>query len=135
MRIVSLGGVVIAAAIVGVSSGCDNPVSTDQSVELGATKIEAPTTVAPGTAITVVLTVTTGGCVSFDHIDVNRDANGAFMIVWGHDAAKGRKDIGCPADIREDPHSYQFSPPFANSFTIQVGRGRLSPLQAIVQVQ
>jgi hypothetical protein len=136
MRIISLGFAFVAVAIVSVSASCDNPLSSpDQSVLLGVSKIDAPATVAPGTAITVVLTVTTGGCVSFDHVDVNRDASSAFMIVWGHDAAKGRNDIACTADIREEPHSYQFSPPFANSFAIQVARGRLSPLQATVQVQ
>lgn len=136
MRIVSLGGVAIAAAIVGISAGCDNPFSSpDQSVELGVRTIDAPTTVATGTAITIVLTVETGGCLSFDHFDVNRDASGAFMTVWGRDAAKGRKGIVCTSDVRYEPHSYEFSPPFANSFTIQVARGRLSPLQAIVQVQ
>jgi hypothetical protein len=136
MRTVSLGVVVIATAIVGISAGCDNPLSSsDQSVELGVTKIDAPATVAPGTAIAVVLTVTVGGCTSFDHIDVNRDVSSANMTVWGRDAAKGRKGVACPTDIREDPHSYQFNPPFANSFTILVNRGRLSPLQATVAVQ
>lgn len=126
----------VAAAIVGVSAGCDNPFSSpDQSVTLDVSKMDAPTTVAAGTAITVVLTVTTGACLSFDHIDVNRDASGAYVTVWGRDAAKGRKGVACPANLVLEPHSYQFDPPFANSFTVEVDRGRLAPLQATVQVQ
>jgi hypothetical protein len=136
MRIVSLGGVVIAAAIVGISASCDNPFSSpDQSVILGVTKFEAPTTVAPGTAITVVLTVTTGGCLSFDHIEVNRDASGANLTVWGRDATIGRKGIVCTQEAVSAAHSYRFDPPFTNSFTIEVNQGRLAPLQATVQVQ
>lgn len=125
-----------ALAIVAGAVACDNPFSSpDQSVTLDVSKIDAPTTVATGTAITVVLTVTTGGCMSFDHIDVNRDASGAYMTVWGRDAAKGRKGVECPGNIVFEPHSYQFDPPFANSFTVEVDRGRLSPLQATVQLQ
>lgn len=132
MRTVSLG----LAALVFLA-GCDgsNPFAPDQSVTLDVSQIAAPTTVANGSPITVVLTVTTGGCLSFDHIQVNRDANGAYVTVWGRDAAKGRTGVACPANVAFEAHSYQFDPPFANSFAIQVDRGRLAPLQATVQVQ
>jgi hypothetical protein len=132
MKTVSLG-----LAVVVFLAGCDalNPFAPDQSVTLDVSKIDAPMTVATGTSITVVLTVTTGGCKSFDHIQVNRDASGAYVTVWGRDGAKGRTDVACPANIVLEPHSYQFDPPFTNSFTIQVDRGRLAPLQTTVQVQ
>jgi hypothetical protein len=126
--------VFVAVAIVAINVAC-NPFAPDQSVTLDVSKIDAPTTVANAIPITVVLTVTTGGCTSFDHIEVNRDLSGAHMTVWGRDAAKGRTGVACPANIVLEPHSYQFDPPFANSFTIQVDRGRLAPLQAIVQVR
>jgi hypothetical protein len=32
-------------------------------------------------------------------------------------------------------HDYQIEPPFQNTFTVQVERGRVSPLVATVQVQ
>jgi hypothetical protein len=132
MKTVSLG---LAAVVFLV--GCDgsNPFAPDQSVTLDVGKIAAPTTVAAGTPITVVLTVTTGGCLSFDHIQVNRDASSAYVTVWGRDGAKGRSGVACPANLVLEPHSYQFDPPFANAFAIQVDRGRLPPLQATVQVQ
>ena len=120
--------------LVGAAVAC-NPFAPDQSVTLDVSKIDAPTAVATGTPITVVLTVTTGGCKSFDRIEVNRDVGGAHMTVWGRDGAKGRKDIMCPANIVFEPHSYQFDPTFANSFAILVDRGRLPPLQKRVQVQ
>jgi hypothetical protein len=132
MRIVSLS---LAAVVVLAGCAAVDPSAPDQSVTLDVSKIAAPTTVANGTPITVVLTVTTGACLSFDHIQVNRDVSGAYVTVWGRDAAKGKTGVGCPANLVLEPHSYQFDPPFANSFAIQVDRGRLPPLQATIQVQ
>lgn len=132
MRIISFG--VVAVALVAGCRGSD-VVTPVQSVILGVSKIDAPATVASASPITAVFTVTTGGCVSFDHIEVNRDITSAHVTVWGHDAAKGNKDVLCTQDIRIETHSYRFDPPFADTFTVQAERGRLSPLQATVQVQ
>jgi hypothetical protein len=101
---------------------------------LGVSKLEAPATIAVGSTLTIVMTVETGGCVSFDHIDVSRDASGAILTAWGVDISN-RRGTTCPAILVETPHSYDFKPPFQSQFTIQVQRGRLSPLTATVQVQ
>ena len=124
----------MAVMALGVASAC-NPLAPDQSVVLGVTKLDAPATISASSPLTVVLTVTTGGCTSFDHIAVARDASGASLTAWGIDASKGRKDIACPAYIADTPHSYKLDPPFQSPFTVQVPRGRLSPLTATVQVQ
>jgi hypothetical protein len=129
MRTISLG--VVAVALV-AGCGLTDP---DQSVVLGVSRLDAPTTVVSGTPITVVLTVNLGGCLSFDHIQVTRDASGANVTVWGNDASKGKKDVTCTSDVKVQSRSVQFDPPFANSFTIEVNQGRLSPLMAVVQVQ
>ena len=115
-----------------LGGGC-NPLAPKQMVVLGVSKLDAPATVAAGSTLTVVLTVETGGCVSFDRIEVTRDAGGANLTAWGVDA--NRKGINCPDILLETPHSYDFKPPFQSPFTIQVQRGRLSPLTATVQVQ
>jgi len=114
---------------------CSSLLSPDQSVILGVSKLEAPASIAAGSPLTVVLTVTTGGCTSFDRIEVTRDASGASFTAWGTNAAKGRKNIACPAFIVDTPHPYQLDPPFNNPFAVQVQRGRLGPLTATVQVQ
>jgi hypothetical protein len=129
MRIISFG--VVAVALV-AGCGLTDP---DQSVILGVSKLDAPTTVASGSTITAVLTVTLGGCLSFDHIQVTRDASGANVTVWGNDASKGNKGVTCTSDVKVQSRSVQFDPPFANSFTIEVNQGRLGPLMAVVQVQ
>jgi hypothetical protein len=129
MRSISFG--VVALALV-AGCGLTDP---DQSVILGVSNLDAPTTVASGSTITAVLTVNLGGCLSFDHIQVTRDASGANVTVWGNDASIGNKGIVCTSDFKVESRSVQFDPPFANAFTIEVNQGRLGPLMAVVQVQ
>jgi hypothetical protein len=112
-----------------------NPFAPDQKVVLGVSKLEAPATISAGSPLNIVVTVTTGGCTSFDRLEVQRDASSATLTAWGIDAAKGEKGVSCPTNIVDTPHNYQFDPPFSNPFTIQVQRGRLGPLTATVQVQ
>lgn len=125
---------VLGFAALMLTSAC-NPFAPDQTVQLGVSKLEAPATVSSGNSFSVVLTVTVGGCRSFDHISMQRSLSGATLRVWGRDAAKGRKDILCPQNIVEEQHAFEFFPPYASNFTVTVDRDRLSPLQATVQVQ
>jgi hypothetical protein len=120
--------------LVAVPLAC-NPFGPNQSIILGVSQLDAPASVAANAPISVVLTVVTGGCRSFDRIEARRDASSATLTAWGTDGSIGRKDIMCPADIRSEPHSYQINPSFTNPFTITVDRGRVSPLIAVVQVQ
>lgn len=114
---------------------CFNPFA-DQSVVLGVSELSAPASVSPGNRFSVVLTVQTGGCLKFDRIvEELRDASGATLTAWGTDGSKGRNDVVCTGEVRFEPHSYELSPPFSNPFRITVSRGRVSPLQASVQVQ
>ncbi|HEY8831637.1 MAG TPA: hypothetical protein VIM21_03950 [Gemmatimonadaceae bacterium] len=123
-----------AVIALGVASAC-NPFAPDQSALLSVTKLEAPAAISSGAQLTVVLTVTVGGCTRFDHISIVRNPSGAALVAWGIDEAKGRTGVACPAIIGDEPHSYTFDPPFQSPFTLQVDRGRLSPLTATVQVQ
>ena len=125
----------IVFAVAAAIGGCRNPFAPDQSVVLDVTQLDAPTTISTGSPLSVVLTVVTGGCKSFDHIEAQRQAASASLTAWGRDGAKGRKDIMCPDNIVYEPHSYRFEPPFQSPFTVTVNRGRLSPLIATVQVQ
>jgi len=124
----------VCFAILGTSQGC-NPFEPDQSVILDVSRLEVPATIAPANSFGAVLTVTLGGCLSFDRIDVVRSASDANVTVWGRDAAKGRSDVICPQNIISETHSLQFNPPFANTFTITVNQGRVPPLVATVNVQ
>jgi len=132
MRIISF---VVVGALFVVGCNGSGLFTPDQSVILGVSKIDAPTSVASGNPIPVALTVVSGGCRSFDHIEVTRDLVGANMTAWGHDSSIGRKDVACTADIVIQSHSVQLEPPFSSSLTIEVNQGRLAPLTAVVQVQ
>jgi hypothetical protein len=128
----------LGMAVVGLAAAplaCDNPFAPEQLVRLNVTELDAPAAISAGSSLTVTLTVQTGGCLSFDHFEVERGASFATVTVWGEDAAKGKPGMACTADVRFEPHSYTFDPPFQSPFTVQVGRGRLSPLTAVVQIQ
>ena len=127
--------VIAVVGFAGAPLACDNPFASDQSVRLSVTQLDAPAAISAGSPLTVTLTVNTGGCVGFDHFEVERRTSVGTLTVWGRDAAKGREDIACTDDIRVELHTYTFDPPFQSPFTVQVDRGRLSPLIAVVQVQ
>jgi hypothetical protein len=124
---------VVVVSVVAV--GACNPFAPDQSVVLGVTKLEAPATIAAGSPLTVVLTVTTGGCKTFDRIDIEREAYAAARTPWGTDGAIGKKDVSCTADILATPHSIQLAPPFGSPFMVMVPRVGADPLIATVQIQ
>jgi hypothetical protein len=128
----ALFGIAVVAIVAGPVA-CN--LFADHSVILDVSKLDAPATISPGSPLTVVLTVTTGRCKSFDHIAAEHSASGASLTAWGQDAAKGERNVSCPLNIVNEPHSYQFEPPIQSPFRVQVDRGRVSPLTAIVQVQ
>ena len=113
--------------------GC-NPFEPDQSVILGVTKLDAPASIAAGASFAVTLTVQTGGCTSFDRIEVQKTSSSVRLVPWGKDARVGHKDIMCPDVIYDTPHTLQFNPPFDNPFQVYVEQGRLAPLTASVRI-
>ena len=128
----TLFAVMVVAAM---AVGACNPFAPDQSLVLGVTRLEAPATIQAGASLTVVLTVTTGGCKAFDRIDVERTAAAASLTPWGTDGSIGKKDIMCPANIIDTPHSIRLDPPFQSPFMILVPRVGMDPLTATVQIQ
>ena len=125
--------VVLVSGLVAVT-GC-NIFDPDQSVILSVPKIDAPATVSTGSSFTVTITVQTGGCKSFDRLEVEKSNTGVHVVPWGTDAAIGSKGISCPQDIREEPHAIQIDPPFSGPYQVFVDQGRLAPVVATIQVQ
>ena len=126
---------VAAFALVSSASGC-GIFGPDQSVVLGVSDVAAPASIAPNTSLTVALTVVSGGCKRFAHIETDRSASGANITVWGRDAAKGRNDILCTQDIRHEVRTVRFDPPFASTFTVTVDQGgHMPPHTVTVRVQ
>ena len=123
----------IAIALAGLVA-C-NPFAPDQSVILDVDALNIPTSIAPGSSLTVGLSVQTGGCKIFDHISVLRRASSAQFIAMGRNTAKGRPNVMCPAYIRSDVHTYTLNPPFQSPFTVRVESESLPELHATVVVQ
>jgi hypothetical protein len=128
-----LSGMAVVA-LLAVPLAC-NPFAPDQSVVLEVESLDAPATISPGAQLTVVLTVTTGGCTVFDHIAVLRGPSGAQLAAMGLNTAKGKTNYSCPAYIRSDPHSYTLDPPLQSPFTVQVNRPTSPPIVATVLVE
>jgi hypothetical protein len=124
-------GLVLAFSV----SGCSRIFGPNQSVVLHVSEIDAPATIAPGSTLSVTLHVTTGGCRRFDRIETSRVVAGASVTVWGHDSSIGRDDIMCPADLRTEPHTLVFNPPFGSTFTIAVNQGETAPITETVEVR
>jgi hypothetical protein len=111
---------------------CKNPSSTNQTVVLDVEKIEAPATISASSPLDLVLTVTTGGCVTFDQIHMQRGSATATLTAFGKDF---RRD-GCVDIAFSEPHTFRIEPPFATGqFSITVNRDHLAPLVAAVQVR
>ena len=125
---------VCVIALGGSALAC-NPFGPDQSTVLSTITIDAPTSVAAGATFTVTLTVQTGGCLTFDRIDVQPNATGATLVPWGKDASIGRTDITCTQENRLEQHAVQLNAGSSDPFYVDVDRGSLSPLRATVRVQ
>jgi hypothetical protein len=128
-------GTMLSAVAMTVGCSASETLGTDKSVVLGVSQIDAPPSIEASSKLTATLTMTVGGCRSFDHIEVERAQSSATLTAWGVDASRGGDDVLCPQDIRTETHSVVLDPPFAGPFTIEVNRGRLMPLIATVQVQ
>jgi hypothetical protein len=125
--LVALIGVTLAASACSLST--DAP---GGGVALSIDKIEAPERIAAGTPLDVVLTVVVGGCLVFEDFVTNRTGNGASVI------ARGREETpsggACTDDLRLEPHTVRFDPPFESTFTVTALRPLLQPLTATVQI-
>jgi hypothetical protein len=112
-----------------------NPFAPDQTVILQVDALSASPFIEPGSSLMVVLAVTRGGCIIFDHVAEMRRPSSAYLAAIGRNTAKGRPNVTCPTVIRTDPITYTLDPPFQSPFTVTVDRGSLPPLTAIVRVQ
>jgi len=131
MRRILIG--TLAISLVGLMA-C-NPFGPDQSVMLEVDGLNVPSSIGPGSSLTVGMSVQTGGCLIFDHIAVLRRGSSANFVALGRNTAKGRPNVTCPAFVRSDVHTYTLDPPFESPFTVTVRSESLPPLSATVTVQ
>ena len=126
----------VLLALSSAVAACGGTNELHTPVILGVSSVDAPAAIAVGARLEITLNVQVGGCLAFDHIEANRNASSATIIVWGRDITEGITDRGILCTrILDEPHQYSFDPPFASPFTIQVLRGRIGPLITKVDVR
>ncbi|HET7613093.1 MAG TPA: hypothetical protein VFK26_04155 [Gemmatimonadaceae bacterium] len=115
--------------------GACNPLDLNDNVLLAVTKLDVPATASATAQFTVTLTLVTGGCTSFNRIDVQRFDNGVRLIPLGTNASIRDKHVTCPDILKEEPHDVQLEPPFTNPYTVFVEQGDQPDVTASVQIQ
>jgi hypothetical protein len=125
-----------------VALACSSSTDTRAPVVLQVSQIDAPGSVATGSSFAINLTVEVGNCLAFDHIEVVKSASDIVVTVWGTDLSKlpGPTVPGVGLDLACAPPNTEVRPltvqaGSSGTLTLEVERGRLSPLIATVQVQ
>lgn len=129
----ALSGVVVCCLLAGF--GACNPLDLNDNVLLAVTKLEAPAAASPTAPFTVTLTLVTGGCTSFNRIDVQHFEQGVRLIPLGTNSSIRHKDVVCLDVLKEEPHDVQLEPPFTNPYTVFVEQGVQPDVTATVQIQ
>jgi hypothetical protein len=124
----------VGFCLVGGYAAC-NPFDLNDNVLLAVTKLDAPTTASATVPLTVTLTVVTGGCTTFNRIDVQRFDNGVRLIPLGTNASIRHQDVTCADILKEESHDVNLDPPFTNPFTVFVEQGVQPDITATVQLQ
>ena len=134
MRIVSSGltvGLLATSLGFGCSSSTDVS-SNSESVIIEAVKLDAPSTIAPATALTVLVTLRPGGCTSFDRITVERAASQVRLTALGTHYL-GALPCAFPMPFVK---TVEIAAPFPASFNvIAVQPAGVDPLTASVAVR
>ena len=121
----------VAACGVSALAGCHEPAAPASTLTLLVTKLEAPTLIAPGSSLAVVLTVDTVCGFAFDHVSETRSQSQVILIAVGRNPIP---PMGCPQTLEAIP--YEIRAPLPSRFTVVVKQpGTLAPLIADVQVQ
>jgi len=123
-----------AAAVLLAGIGCQNPFTSDRIVRLTISEIAAPSEVAHDASLPLTLTVVTGGCRSFDRLElVDHSSTHIVFVAYGRDAE--RRGTSCPTDIRFEPHTYEAPPPFSDPLTVIARQPDNSEMSRVVRVR
>ncbi|HEX6533577.1 MAG TPA: hypothetical protein VF041_03215 [Gemmatimonadaceae bacterium] len=112
MRLLTCVCLTLAVLACGDSSG------PGRQVVLDVTALAAPDTVPAAGPLTVTVTVTVGGCLSFERFHVERTAARLDLVAVGRDGSG--PGVACTADVRYEAHEYSAGPPFTDPFTVAV---------------
>jgi hypothetical protein len=122
-------GIVAASGLV-ASAGCHESTAPSPTLALEVTKLEAPSVIAPGASLTVVLTVGTGCGLAFNRVLETRSPTEVILTAVGRTSIP---PIGCIDVLKLEKLSYEIKAPLPSRFTVVVREpGTLAPLTADV---
>lgn len=130
MRIKRLG---LALSSLTAALACSNPFASGDEVRLFIAEIQAPATVNVAGPLDATAVVSTGGCVSFRRLDVERSGATVRITAIGRDGSG--PGINCPADIRLEPKAFRVAGPFADSLVLSARQPDRTTLRRVVAVQ
>ena len=123
---------VVVAVSLSLVSGCTLPFSPNRDVFLYIREILAPPSVGATAPFDVTFAVETGGCRTFNRLEMTRSAGGAVVIAHGKDSFG--PDVACPADVRYEQHKLTMNPPFTDPFVIRAGQPNATEISVEVRV-
>jgi len=119
----------VAACGVFALAGCHESTAPISTPRLRVTKLEAPTVIAPGSSVTVVLTVDTVCGFGFDRISETRSQSQVTLTAVGRNRIP---PMGCLEHF--EAISYVIQSPLPSRFTVVVNQpGDLLPLTAEIE--
>lgn len=128
-RFVSVAAALLATA----AAGCRDPLGADRAVTLPVRDLSTPAELATGAELIVTVTVVTGGCRRFERLVAERATGRLTLVAHGRDSSG--PDVACPADIREEPHTYRAAPPDRDPYTVAARQPDGSELTRVVRVR
>ena len=126
----------IVVSFVGLlfAAGCSSVFEPNKrSIILPVTRIEAPSTVAPGASFTVSFTVQSGGCNRFVRGETTKSSSSLTFVAHGTDASG--PNVSCPNDIRFNVVQEVVTPPITDPVTIAATQPDGSSTTMSVRIQ
>jgi hypothetical protein len=116
-----------------LAASCEVALGPGRDVTLRITNVEAPAEVAAGAALTVRVTVESGGCRHFDAVVVTQSDERATIVARGHDASG--PGINCPGDIRYTDREVRLEPPLLDPYTVIAKQPNGPPTTRTVRIR
>jgi hypothetical protein len=114
-------------------TNCEVALGPGREVILVITNVEAPAEIAPGSVLTVRVTVESGGCRRFDRVVATQANDRVTIVAHGHDTSG--PGVLCTGDIRHTERVVQLEPPFTDPFTVVARQPSGPPTTLVVRVR
>jgi len=108
---------VVSVAVVLIVTGCSSVLEPNRrSIILPITRINAPSTVAPGASFSATFIIQSGGCKRFERVETTKTDKALTVLARGTEATGS--NIVCTTDIREDAVVELVTPPISDPFSV-----------------